>query len=144
MRSISIEHNEAQKQALVDLLILGMYADHNLTSAEDDYLQRLLDSFDFGSDYARQVFVDAAFTRTRGHTGSTDSIREYIEQLAQSFPSAEERQQVYEALDELLSSDGAITDDEKWVLRLVREVFETSAERGLTFAQGSNGSWRRK
>jgi uncharacterized tellurite resistance protein B-like protein len=127
MRSISTELSQAQKQALVDLLIMGMYADHNLTSAEDDCLQELLDGFDFTSDYARRSFVDAAFARIRGHTDSADSIRDYIELLARSFDSEEERQQVYEALDELLSSDGAITDDEEQILGLVREAFAAFA-----------------
>jgi uncharacterized tellurite resistance protein B-like protein len=37
--------NETQSQALMDLLVLGMYADHNLDSAEDACMQRLLDRF---------------------------------------------------------------------------------------------------
>jgi uncharacterized tellurite resistance protein B-like protein len=144
MRSISFELSESQKRALTDLLIIGMYADHTLTSAEDDYLQRLLDSFEFPSDYTRRVFVDAAFARIRGHTASSESIRAYVEELAQKFPCPEERREVYEAMDELLSSDGVMSEEEKRVLRVVRELFEASGQGEEAHASGLNGSWRRK
>jgi hypothetical protein len=123
MRSVSIELTEAQKQALVDLLVLGMYADHNLSAAEDDYLQRLLDTFEFSSDYSRQAFIDAAFTRTRGHANSLESVGAYLEELAGQFPSAEDRRAVCEALDELLASDGGVSTAKNKVLSLVREIF---------------------
>jgi len=53
---------EEQKQALLDLLIVGMYADHNLASAEDERVEHLLDTFEFPSDYEGDRFSDAAFT----------------------------------------------------------------------------------
>src|SRR5579863_7237134 len=55
--------NQDQKQALLDLLILGMYADHKLTSNKDARIDQLVDSFTFPSDYERDQFSDAAFTR---------------------------------------------------------------------------------
>ena len=39
--------NQEQKQALLDLLIIGMYADHNLASAEGERIEQLLDAFKF-------------------------------------------------------------------------------------------------
>ena len=65
---ILTELSEGQKQALMDLLVLGMYADHNLSSAEDACVQRLLAQFKFPSEYDRQQFSDAAFTRASRHT----------------------------------------------------------------------------
>jgi hypothetical protein len=123
MRLTAIELTEAQKEALVDLLVLGMYADATLTSAEDDYLQRLLDTFEFSSEYTRQSFADAAFTRTRGYCASPALTCDYVEKLARSFQSVEARRDVYEALEELLSSDGGATDEEGRMLSLVREAF---------------------
>ena len=59
-----------QRQALMDLLVLGMYADRNLASAEDVCVQRLLASFNFQSDSERDAFSDAAFTRASRHSNS--------------------------------------------------------------------------
>ena len=55
------EFTDQQKQAVVDLLVLGMYADGNLDLIEDEKARRVLDSIQFKSDSARQYFLDASF-----------------------------------------------------------------------------------
>ena len=116
--------DDAQKQALLDLLVVGMYADHNLASAEDVCVQRLLDSFHFASDYERQKFSDAAFTRASAHTGSPEAIRSYVNQLADCFPKREDRQTVFDTLNQLLTSDGRVTSEECQVLAAVKTAFQ--------------------
>lgn len=115
---------DKQKQALLDLLVLGMYADHNLASAEDACVKRLLDSFQFASDYERDSFSDASFTRTSRHTESPDAIRAYVAQLAPNFPTREVRQSVYDALNDLLTSDGRVTTEESQLLAALKAAFQ--------------------
>jgi uncharacterized tellurite resistance protein B-like protein len=124
MRVLATTLTNAQKQALVDLLVLGMYADHRLASAEDDYLQRLLDTFQFSSDYERQGFVDAAFTRASRRSQSPEAIRSYVAQLAANFLSTQEGQIVYDTLEELVTSDGGPTAEERQMLSAVKQAFE--------------------
>lgn len=118
-----IVFTEPQKQALLDLLVVGMYADHKLTKAEEDCIQRLLDSFELPSTYDRQKAADAAFTRVRPHTASPESIRAYVAQLAGYFPARVAQQSAYRTLETLLTSDGLVTNEENQLLALVREVF---------------------
>ena len=115
---------QEQKQALLDLLIVGMYADHNLASAEDDRIQKVLDAFQFQSDYKRQEFSDAAFTRARRQAGSPEVIRAYVTQLASHFPTRDIRRRAYDMLDDLLASDGHVTSEESQLLSATREVFQ--------------------
>ncbi|SPE60983.1 hypothetical protein SBV1_590001 [Verrucomicrobia bacterium] len=114
---------EDQKQALMDLLVLGMYADHNLASAEDACLQQRLARFSFPSDYERQRLLDASFTRASRHTGSADAIRAYATQLAQHFSTGDLRRSVYDTLDEMLTSDGRVTSEESQLLGVLRDAF---------------------
>ncbi len=112
-----------QKRALMDLLVLGMYADRNLASAEDACVQRLLDSFQFPSAFERDNFSDAAFTRTSRHTGSPEAVRAYVAELAKPFSTAELRKAVYDRLNELLTSDGRVTAEESQLLSALRTAF---------------------
>ncbi len=96
-----------QKQALLDLLIIGMYADHNLASAEDSRIEELLAAFNFSSDYDRQEFSDGAFTRVSRESASPDAIR--------AFP---------DILNDLITSDGHVTSEESKLLSVSRELFE--------------------
>jgi hypothetical protein len=112
-----------QKQALLDLLVIGMYADHNLAAAEDERVKQLLDTFQFSSDYERNNFSDAAFTRASRQSGSPDAIRAYVGQVASHFMTREIRQKAYDLLDELLTSDGRVTSEDSKLLSATREVF---------------------
>ena len=115
---------DKQKQALMDLLVMGMYADHNLASAEDVCVQRLLASLQFPSAYERDSFSDASFTRVSRQTGSTESIQAYVTQLAVNFPNRELRQGVYDTLAALLTSDGRVTTEENRLLSAVKAAFQ--------------------
>lgn len=112
-----------QRQALIDLLVLGMYADRNLAAAEEACVQKLLASFNFLSDSERDAFSDAAFTRASRHTGSPEAIRAYVNQLAPRFSTFEMRRGVYGKLNELLTSDGRVTTEESQLLAAVRTAF---------------------
>jgi hypothetical protein len=122
MKTIGL--SDAQKQALMDLLVVGMYADHNLASAEDACVGRLLDTFQFASDYDRQRFSDAAFTRASQHAGSPESIRAYVTQIAGTFPAREMRRSVYDTLNNLLTSDGKVTTEESQLLTTLKLAFQ--------------------
>jgi hypothetical protein len=115
---------QEQKQALLDLLIIGMYADHNLASAEDERVGRLLDTFRFPSEYERDKFSDAAFTRASRQSGSPEAIRAYVGQIAGHFPTREIRQRAYDILDDLLTSDGKVTSEESKLLTATKETFQ--------------------
>ncbi len=113
-----------QKQALLDLLIMGMYADHNLASAEDARIEQLLDTFGFASDYERQKFTDAAFSRVSRQSSTPEAIRTYLNQIVGHFPSREIRQRAYDLLDDLMTSDGSLSSEESKLLVASKEVFQ--------------------
>lgn len=113
-----------QKQVLLDLLIVGMYADHNLASAEDGRVERLLDTFAFPSDYERDRFSDAAFARASRQSGSPEAIRACVSQVAGHFPTREIRQRAYDILEDLLTSDGKVTSEESKLLSAAKDIFQ--------------------
>jgi len=115
---------DKQKQALMDLLVLGMYKDGNLASVEDARIQNLLDTIQFSSEYTRQQFTDASFTRVRQHDGTPESTRSFVAGIAQSLSTPDVRRRACDALDDLLASDGQVTDQERQFVTVVREVFQ--------------------
>jgi len=113
-----------QKAALLDLLVLGMYADGHLASAEDGRLRELLEAMEFPSDYARQQAVNASFTRLSRLGGSPEGVRQTAGELARAFTNHDERHQALLALDELLASDDRVTAAEDRFLSLAKDVFQ--------------------
>ena len=112
-----------EKQALLDLLLAGMYSDAHVASAENERIERLLKEFEASGDYERDLLLNEALTRARQRTGTQANNQEYVGQLAEAFSSPAHRQQACEALEELLGSDQQVTQSEQNFLNLVRTVF---------------------
>ena len=115
---------DQQKQALVDLLVLGMYADGNLDLIEDEKARRVLDGIQFSSDSARQYFIDGSFARARKHGSSPESTRNYVAEIAKAFPTPAMRRQVYTVLEDSLTSDRRMADKECQLLVVISEEFK--------------------
>jgi hypothetical protein len=118
------EFNDIQKKALFDLLVLGMYADGNLDLIEDEKAGRVLETVSFPSDTEKKFFIDGSFARARKHGASADDMRRYIADIAKHFPTLEIRRQVYNLLEDSLSSDNNIADQECKLLVMVSEEFK--------------------
>ena len=118
------EFTDQQKQAVVDLLVLGMYADGNLDLIEDEKARRVLDSIQFKSDSARQYFLDASFARARKNGASPKTTRSYISEIAKAFPTPAIRRQVYTTLEDSLTSDRKMAEKECELLLIVSEEFK--------------------
>jgi uncharacterized tellurite resistance protein B-like protein len=115
--------NEEQKQALLDLLVLGIYADNMIAAAEDERIQRIVDGFGFESDYERKQFVDASFTRASHHAESPADTRAFVTSIAPVFDNAELRRETFSMLGSLLASDGKFSSLESNFLAMVKEIF---------------------
>ena len=118
------EFNDTQKKALFDLLVLGMYADGNLDLIEDEKAKRVLETVSFPTETEKKFFMDGSFVRARKHGASQDGMRRYIAAIAKHFPTLEIRRRVYSTLEDSLSSDNNIVDQESKLLVIVSEEFK--------------------
>jgi uncharacterized tellurite resistance protein B-like protein len=116
------DFTEPQRQALLDLALLAMYADGHLATAEDERVQRLLTAMGFSTDYERGQHYDAAVSRVRSHSSTAAAARTHATALAQNFASKEQRQRVHDVLDDLMSSDSRVAPQESTLLGVVKEA----------------------
>jgi len=115
---------DQQKQALLDLLVMGMYADGELADVEDRKIEGLLMTIKFPSVSDRKKYLDGSVARTRQHLGSPESARAFVADIAKQFPSPEARQRAYAGLEELLASDNKVVDKENQFLAVVKDEFK--------------------
>ncbi len=118
------DFTEAEREALLDLLVLAMYADGHLASVEDKQVRRLLGALGAESTYERNRQFDGSITRLRTHLQTAAAALEQARLLAQCFDPPEHRREVFTALTELMASDNSVTHAESRFLQAVKEVFE--------------------
>jgi nicotinamide mononucleotide adenylyltransferase len=106
----------AQQRALFDLLILAMYADGHLTTVEDEQLQQVLAAFGHAEEFDREREFDAAVTRMRPFLQSLQQAKEQALLLAEAFTARPQQKQVYEAVQQIVTTDKHVSSWESTLL----------------------------
>jgi len=118
------DFTEPQSEALLDLLVLAMYMDGRLASAEEARVQQLLTAMGMKVDYDRNRLFDAAVTRVRQHSENSEAACACAEKLAGNFTTPEHQKRVYDLLNDLVTSDGQVSPGENKFLAAIRNVFQ--------------------
>lgn len=108
-----------QRRALLDLVLLAMYADGHLAAAEDQRMQLLLAALGHDSESSAQREYDEAVGRVSRHAGSA-TARAHAMHLAGLFPEPAARTEVMAVLDRLIESDRHISATETDLLAAIR------------------------
>jgi uncharacterized tellurite resistance protein B-like protein len=118
------DFTKPQRQALLDLLVLAMYMDGSLASAETAQVQQLLTAMGLDTDYDRNREFDAAVTRVRQYSETPEAARACTSRLARNFTTRGQQERVLNILNDLTSSDGQISSGESRFLSVVSDVFK--------------------
>ena len=118
------DFTDPQRQALLDLAMLAMYADGHLAAVEDERVQRLLAAMGFASSHDREKQFDASVARVRRHAQTAEVARAHAGTLAQSFPARDQRRRVHDVLDDLVTSDSRVAPSESNFLSVVKEALQ--------------------
>jgi hypothetical protein len=113
----------AQQRSLFDLLILAMYADGHLTTAEDAQLKALLTAMGFAGEPDRQREFDAAVARVRPAVQSVWKAKEQALLLADDFTDRKQQKQVFAAVEQVMAADQHVTSWENTLLMELRMRF---------------------
>jgi nicotinamide mononucleotide adenylyltransferase len=117
------DFSAAQQKALFDLLILSMYADGHLTTVEDEQLQQLLVAMGYKDESDRQREFDAGVTRMRPFVQTIWKAKGQAVLLAEAFTTRSQQKRVFEAVEQIMTSDSHVTLWESTLLSELRMKF---------------------
>ena len=115
--------NADQRNALLDLLILGMYADGHLASVENEHIDKTLRGMGFEDKSDRDREFDASVTRVRKHSDNPQAVAAHAKTLAGKFQSRGDRQVALNFLENVLKSDNKVASGETKFLETARQAF---------------------
>ena len=113
-----------QQAALLEILILAMYADGRLDLDEDARLNRILTTMGVETEYDRDRVLDESITRLREHSQNPQSARTHAVQLAQSFNDPEQCRGVYQLIEQQVNSDNSVVPAEHEFLSAMRQALK--------------------
>jgi len=112
---------QPQREALVDLLLLGMFTDHLLSVAEGDLLVAKLGDLPWESGQALSIYLQVSMPKIRMAYENLPSRLQLLQSIRDRLPTLETRQDAYQKLQEFLAVDG-VANAEQEFLTQVRTV----------------------
>ena len=115
--------NQTESEAIIDLLVLGIYGDDHLSLNESQELDAAANSLTWQSKQDISVYIDNAIVRVRNARLNEEATGEFIHSIARRLTSPGVKERALELLNRLLRSDGK-NEAEKAFFRKIEASFQ--------------------
>ena len=112
--------NQKQREALVDLLLLGMFADGSLKVSDDQKLRSVIEEIGWESYQTPDLYFQSAIAKARDAADTETGTRSRLKKINEGLASDDARQLALERLERFLI-DGEPALEESKFLELAKE-----------------------
>ena len=116
---------QVEREAIIDLLLLGIYGDNHLSLSESNELNIATGSLGWESKQDLSVYIDSSVVRIRKVRLNEEAIIELIHYVAKRLTTPGARERALELLSRLLRSNGK-TAIEKEFFKNIERIFSTN------------------
>ena len=116
--------SQEEREAVIDLLVMTMYADRFIDTAENDAIERVADEIDGDPSLPLGQYVNASIARVRATLDDEHSQHRLLEDIDARLGTDRMRELAYQASRAVAHADDEMADEEEQFLSSVRAVFE--------------------
>ena len=120
--SLHPELQQAEREAILDLLLLAIYVDNHLSLSETKEFDDAADSMGWESSAGPTVYICNATDRARTARSGEETTAEFINYVAERLCSTGSQERALELLNRLFMADGK-TEKEKTFFKQVEAAF---------------------
>lgn len=110
--------NQSQRESLLDLLMLAMFADAHVSLKEDEALANAVEQVGWEATKPRDIFLLNATARARRASDSTDATDAFIKARTAVFADEASKSEALRVVSLLLTADGVAADEVSFLKRL--------------------------
>lgn len=114
---------QPQREAIFDLLLLGMYADANLKANEDDHLYETMAELGWESYQEPDEYADTATARVRGAVEDEEATADFVDALSTRLRDPEARQLALTLFRRMINADDEVAAAESALHEQVKSAF---------------------
>jgi hypothetical protein len=115
---------QKQREAVVDLLLLGMFADAPLRVSEDQKLTSVIEEIGWESYQNPDLYLQSAIARARDTVETEGGIKHRLEKISEELNDTDLRQRALDYLTQFLGVDGAVDAEESQFLELAKTALK--------------------
>ncbi|MBD2294289.1 hypothetical protein H6G06_12505 [Anabaena sphaerica FACHB-251] len=112
------EWNQIQKEALIDLCLLGMYSDDRISLAEQDFIEDEYTQLKWESGISFSGYLQRTIPKIRSVKNNSQKTNELLQDIANRLQDDKLKSQAVAELEKLLSTDGIINLEEKFLSKV--------------------------
>lgn len=116
------ELSAAEKDAVADLMVMAMFTDGHLATAEDDRIHQLLTQLGYAEKSDRDVAYGAAVTRVRKRWNTIAEMRAHAANVASAFAGTDRKNLALQSIESVIKSDDKVGQQESEYLAAVRQA----------------------
>ena len=113
---------QPQREAMIELLLLTMYADNRISLQEDDLIDSKLHQFDWESGIQPEYFLNQATQRIRAVIGHPEQEEKLLVSIREILATPKIRQQALLLCERLIESDQTTAPSESTFLAQVKQT----------------------
>lgn len=117
-------HNDGmlqkQREALVDLLVMSLYADNLIRTVEEEGLREKLATLHWESSKPLEYYLNEAITRVRDVRSSPEALDGFIEFASERLQTKSMREKAWEWVNQLFYCDRQLSERESQLARKIQ------------------------
>jgi hypothetical protein len=114
---------QPQREATLDLLLLGIYADNTVRLSENERIYDLISPFGWESYQDAREYSQTATSRARGALESETALAAFLDGINQRLENDDMRKLALGLLARLIESDNAATESEADFYQTAKTAF---------------------
>jgi hypothetical protein len=114
---------QPQREGVLDLLLLGLYADSAVKLAENERIYDLISSFGWDSYQDAREYSQAGISRARGALESEDNLADFFAGISSRLGNDDVKKLALALLARLIESDDAATESEADFYQQAKSAF---------------------
>ncbi len=116
--------SQKEKEAIVDALLLGTYADAKIALSESSLIDRFMESTEWDSIVSYDNYIAEATARVRIARSSDDARKGLLESINARLESRSAKQFALDSINRLLYSDGDVSEEETSLLKEIQSAIK--------------------
>lgn len=112
---LSNQLNQTQKEAMIDLCLLGMYADNLISLEEQDFIEDEASTLNWESGISFDGYVQRAIAKARATKDDPEAMKAMLQSVANRLGSEESKRVAVNELELLLQADDVTQGEEKFL-----------------------------
>jgi hypothetical protein len=110
---------QPQIEATIELILLSTYVDSHISIIEEEAMVKSVQSLGWQADAPRDIFLLNAMSRVRKVAEDDSKVAQFVAEHAAVFPDADSQTDCVDHLRKVLSADGMVATENRFIARVV-------------------------